>query len=107
MVGHYPYLPFVGGAVLLNAGVFQMRRCSSATTAHRALPVCEWPALGVPLGNARSNAASAVFTRCGWVALGLQQSSAGGLSGMRVDGGWRFSEEAVLGNHSAQSTASV
>ena len=28
-------------AVLLNTGVFQMRRCCSATTEHTALPVCD------------------------------------------------------------------
>ena len=44
-----------GGAVLLTAGVFQMRRCRSATTAHRALAVCEWPALDMPWAAARSN----------------------------------------------------
>ena len=47
----------VGGAVLLVRGDFQSRRQHSATTAHRALPVCEWPALGMLSGTARSNAA--------------------------------------------------
>ncbi len=35
-----------------------------ATTAQRALPVCEWPAAGMPWGTARSNAVSAVCSRC-------------------------------------------
>ena len=39
---------FVGVAVLLVCGDFQRRRQHSATTAHRALPVCESPALGMP-----------------------------------------------------------
>ena len=56
---------FVGGAVLLNAGVFQMWRHHPATTAHRALSVCEWPALDMPWATARQNGASAVCSRCG------------------------------------------
>ena len=54
----------MGLAVLPNAGVLQMWWSHSATTAHRALPVCEWPALNMPLDTARSNAASAVLDRC-------------------------------------------
>ena len=57
-------------AVLLVCGDFQRRRQYSATTAHRALPVCEWPALGMPRVNARSNAASAVSSRCGGACTG-------------------------------------
>ena len=60
----------VGGAVLLNAGVFQMERRTSATTAHRALPVYEWPVLGMPWATARSNAAFAVCSRCGGACTG-------------------------------------
>ena len=37
----------VGVAVLLVLGDFQRRRQHSATTAHRALPVCKWLALGI------------------------------------------------------------
>ena len=44
---------FMGSAVLLNAGVFQMWRRRSATTAHRALPVSDWPALGMLWAIAR------------------------------------------------------
>jgi len=47
-----------GGAVLLNAGVFQLWRHHSATTARRALLVREWPALGMPWATSRSNEAS-------------------------------------------------
>ena len=36
------------GAVMLIAKVFQMWRRCSATTAHRALGVCERPALDMP-----------------------------------------------------------
>ena len=39
---------FVGVAVLLVCGDFQRRRQHSEPTAHRALPVHEWPALGMP-----------------------------------------------------------
>ena len=43
---------FVGGAVLPVLGEFQRRRQHSAPKAHRALPVCEWPALGMVWGTA-------------------------------------------------------
>ena len=61
---------FVGGAVLLNAGAFQMWRRSPTITAHRALPVCEWPALGMPWGTARSNTVSATCSRGGGACTG-------------------------------------
>ncbi len=61
---------FVGGAVLLNAGVFQMWRRWLPTTAHRALPVHEWPALGMPWGAVRSSAASVMFRRSGGACTG-------------------------------------
>ena len=60
----------VGGAVLLNAEVFQIGRHRSATTATGDLLVCEWPALGMPLATARSDAASAACSRCGGVRSG-------------------------------------
>ena len=44
---------FVGGAVLPVCGDFQRRRQHSATTAHRALPVCEWQVLGMSLGHCK------------------------------------------------------
>ena len=57
---------FVGITVLpVSSGLFQRRRQHSATTVHRALPVCEWPALGMPRGTVRSNAAAAMYDRCG------------------------------------------
>ena len=56
---------FARDAVLLVVcGDVQRRRQHSATAAHRALPVCQWPALGMPWGTARSNAASAVCSSC-------------------------------------------
>ena len=39
---------FVGFAVMPVCGDFQRRRQHSETTAHRAPPVCDWPALGIP-----------------------------------------------------------
>jgi len=39
---------FVGGAVLPLGGDFKRRKQHPATTAHTALSVCEWPALGMP-----------------------------------------------------------
>ena len=56
---------FSGVAFWPVCGDFQRRRQHSATTAHRALPVCEWPVLGMPRDTARSNAASAVCSRFG------------------------------------------
>ena len=95
-------------------GDFQRRRQHSATTAHRALPVCEWPALGIPWGTqwgtSRSNTVSASSSRrCGGACIGVC-----GTAGQVVCGGcgfaglWRLpEEEAALRNHSAQSPASV
>ena len=101
---------FVGGAVLLNAGVFfQMWRCRSATTAHRALPVCEWPALGMPWATARPNTACAVCGRFGGACTGCcGRAVQVGCGGYRFTECWSFPDvEAPLGNHSAQSPASV
>ena len=60
----------VWGAGLLNARVFQVWRYCSATTAHRAPPVCDGPALGISWATARSNAASTVRRRCGGACTG-------------------------------------
>ena len=91
-------------------GEFQRRRQQSATTAHRALPVCEWPALGMRWGSARPNAASAVSSRGGGACTGGCGRGAVQVvhGGCGFAGLWRFPEEqAALGNHSAQSPASV
>ena len=56
---------FVGCTVMPNAGVLQVCSCCSATTTHRALPVRDLPALDIPWATARSNAPSAVRSRCG------------------------------------------
>ena len=61
---------FVGVVVLPVCGAVQKRRQQSATTAHRALLVCEWAALGMPWGTERSNAASAVLSSCDAVCNG-------------------------------------
>ena len=91
------------------SGVFQSSRCRSATTVYRALPVCGWPALSMPWGTASSNAGSAECNRCGVACTGCC-----GRVGQVVYGGcgfgasWSFSGEgAPLGNHCAQSTASM
>ena len=46
---------FVGVAVLPVCGDFQRRRKHKATIEHRALPVCQWSALGIAWRTARSN----------------------------------------------------
>ena len=45
-------------------GYFQRRRQHSATTAHKASAVCEWPGLGMPCRTLRSNTTSTVCSRC-------------------------------------------
>jgi len=48
-------------------GDFQRRRQHLVTTVYRALPVCDWPALGMPWCTAMSSGASVVYSRCGRV----------------------------------------
>ena len=60
---------FVGVAVLPVYGDFQSRQ-HSATTTYRALILCEWPALSMPLGPTRLKAASAVCRSCGGLCTG-------------------------------------
>ena len=100
---------FVGVEVLPVRGGVQRRRQHSATTAHRALPVREWPTLGMPLGTARSNTTSVMCNRFGGACSG-----GCGKDGPLVCGGCGFAgvgrfpeEEAALGSHSAQTPASV
>ena len=101
---------FVGAAILPLSGIFQLRRRNWATTVHRALPMCGWPALGMPWGTAKWNAGSAVCSRCG----GACAWSCGRTGQVVVCGGCSFAAfwsflvmEAQPGNHSAQSPASV
>ena len=55
---------FVGVAVLWISGGFQIRRHHAVTTAHKALPLYEWPpVLGMLRGTERSNTASARCSR--------------------------------------------
>ena len=74
----------VGGAVLLVCYDFHRRRQHSATAVHRTLPVCEWPALGMPWATVRPNAAFDMSSRLEkglhWV---LRKGWAGGLRGLR------------------------
>ena len=102
---------FVGVAVLLNNGVIQMWRYCSATTAHTALPVCEWPVLGMLLGTASSNAVSLMCSRCGGAYTGCCGRAAQVVVCCGVCGSaafWSFSvEEALIGSQSAQSPASL
>ena len=82
----------------------------SATTAHRALPVCVYPALGIPWDNATSNAACAACNRCGGACTGACGRGAVQVVGWRCGfaGLWSCpEEEEALINHSAQSPASV
>ena len=95
--------------VLSHSGVLQWCRLCSATTAHRALPVCEWPALGMPWATARSNAACAVVSRSGGSCTGGCGTA---VQVVCVASGfvtfWSPSVmEHVLRNHWAQSPASV
>ena len=86
----------VGVAVLPVCVDFKkMRRQYSATKIHRALPVREWPALGMLWGNKRSNAASAMCdTWCGGACTGgCGQVDCGGCG---FAGLWRFPEEEIL-----------
>ena len=101
----------VGVAGLPVCGAVQRRMQHSATTAHRALPVCEWPAQGMLWWcTARLNAASAASSKGGRACTG-----GGGKGGVQVVGWgcgftglWKFpEEESLLGNNSAQSPASV
>ena len=82
----------------------------SATTAHRARPVCEWPALGIPWATARSNAACAVISRSGG-ACTVGCGSAGQVVCEASFGFVTFWSrsvmQALLGNHCAQSPANV
>ena len=104
----------VGSAVvaaLPDSILFRWWRLCSATTVHRALPVCVlWPALGMPWDIARSNAVSAVTSRCDGVCSGCSRRAGqvvlcGGCGFARL---WTLSVmEAVLGNQCAQSPASV
>ena len=73
---------FVGGAVVPICGDFS-RRQHSTTTAHRDLPLCELPALGIPWGKARLNAASAACSGCGGDCTGGCSSGQVGLWGLR------------------------
>ena len=101
---------FVGGAVLLTAGALRICRRRTVTTAHRALLVCEWPALGILLATARSNALSAVYNSSGGACTGCcgWDRQLGCVWGCSVAECWSFADwEALLGNHSAQSPVSV
>ena len=102
---------YVAVAVYQYQGDFQWWSHYSASTVNRALPVCEWPALGMLWATARSNAASAVLSRHGGACIGCC-----GRTGQEVvccwvavllDSGSFPAVEPLLGIHSAQSPASV
>ena len=99
----------LGVAIWPVCGDFQRRRQHPATTARRALPVCEWPVLGIPEGTARPNEASAVCHRGGGACTGACCRAGQVVSGgCDFDGLWSCpEEEAALGNHSAQSPVNV
>ena len=76
---------FVGIAKVVPVeGDFQRSRQHSATTAHRALPVCEWPALHMPQSTARSGAVSAVRSSCGWACTEAAAGLGGWFAGVVV-----------------------
>ena len=72
---------------------FQRRRQHSATTSHRALPVYEWPALGMPWGTAKLNATAALCSRCGGIGTGGCGRTEQVIFGCGFAGVWRVSEE--------------
>ena len=63
---------FVVVRFLPLSGVCQLRNSRSPATVHRALPLCKWPGLGMPLGTARSNTAFARATGVVEPALGAE-----------------------------------
>ena len=68
--------------------------------------MCEWPALGMPWATARSNASCAVVSRSGGACIGGCATAVQIASGFVTF--WSPSVmEPVLGNHCAQSPASV
>jgi len=71
--------------------------------------VCEWPALGMPWGTARSNKASIACSRCGGACTGGSGRAVQVVGwGCGFAGLWKSpEEEAALGYHSAQSPASA
>ena len=75
---------FVGVAVLPVCGDVQRRRQYSAIAAHRALPVCDYPALGIKSSTARSNAASGVYGRFGGAGTGGCHSAVQVVCGVAV-----------------------
>ena len=79
-------------------------------SAHRALQVCEWPALGMQWGTAELSALSTVCNSCGGGACtgGCSRAVQVVRWGCGFAGLWKVpEEEAALGYHSAQSPASV
>ena len=101
---------FVGIAVLQQVyRNFQRRRQHSTNPAHRVVPFCEWPALGMPWATVRSNRTSLLVSRCGGACTrGCGRAGQVVCGGCGFAGLWRFpEEEAALDNHSAQSPASV
>ena len=99
----------VGVAGLPVCGAVQRNRQHSATTANRALPVCEWPVLGMPWATVRSKAASALCSRCGESCTGCCGRAELVVCGYCcIAECWCYPDvEALLGHHIAQSPASV
>ena len=90
---------FVGCAVLPVCGAVQRKRQHLATTAHRALPVCGWPALGMPWCTARSNAASAVcssFEESGTGGCGRAEQVVSGVAVLLLSGDFVEGEAALF-----------
>ena len=100
-----------GCAVLPICEDFQRRSQRSATTAHRALPVTEWPVLYIYHESLQCQMQT---LQCAAGVVGPALRAVAGLGSWVVGVAfcavvlWRFPEEdAAVGNHSAQSPASV
>ena len=99
----------VGVVVLPVCGDSQRGRQYSATTAHRALPLCKWAAVGMPWSTERLNAASVASSRCGGACTeGCGRAGQVDCGGCGFAFLWRFpEEEAAFGNFSLQNHASM
>ena len=97
---------FEGAVVLLKRKILQVWRRCLPTTAHRALPVCKWPAQGMPWATARSKCSLCSMLE---PVLGAAAGLGRCFEGTAVFAVcWSFAAvEALLANQNLQSPASV